>query len=275
MNVKQLVGGMFAAAMMTGAVIAQEAEKNEWVPSLDLNLTYKSRYTSQGEVLNPKSMLFWDATLSLKGFYVGVWFANDLNDYNRDSKISHEPEEVDYYFGWGHTFKDDAFGALEGISIDLGYTYWDMPKRSGWMAGQHDEYHVKANLECLLAPGIEIDWDPRTERWYGNLNVSWSYDFAQSSEDLKGLSFDTGCKLYVKNNHKMGNWHHDNDLHFANLDWTYGFSYAFNEHVKLSVFGEMIFAIDPLERKYWKGEYDPNSKSGVNHVWGSNLNFSF
>ena len=142
MNMKNFLKGAFAIAALAGTqVFAQEAApemKEEKVCGLipsevSLTLEYKSRYISDGFVVNPQNMLFgsfdlsWDLT-SHDGIYVGIWGANDLNRYNADSKVKYEPEEFDYYIGYWYKFTD--IPALESLKLDLSYTYWDYMSRS-------------------------------------------------------------------------------------------------------------------------------------------------
>ena len=119
---KKLMFSLFAAMMLIGVqAMAQDAtnEKPIWQPSVDLSLSYSSRYISDGWVINPESMIFGDINLTwdfneFGGIYIGTWFANDWNDYNEGAHVPGdglggvvgEPEEIDYYFGYGHTFEE-------------------------------------------------------------------------------------------------------------------------------------------------------------------------
>ena len=87
---KKLMFSLFAAMMLIGVqAMAQDAtnEKPVWQPSVELSLSYSSRYISDGWVINPESMIFGDINLTwdfkeFGGIYIGTWFANDWNDWN-------------------------------------------------------------------------------------------------------------------------------------------------------------------------------------------------
>ena len=138
---KKLMFSLFAAMMLIGVqAMAQDAtnEKPIWQPSVDISMSYSSRYISDGWVINPESMLFADINLTwdLKefgGIYLGCWVANDWNDYNKDSRIDYEPEEWDYWVGYYYTLNDVPF--VESLTFDLSYTYWDYPKRTQSSSG--------------------------------------------------------------------------------------------------------------------------------------------
>ena len=191
MNLKKLFGGLLAAAVFAGmTVMAQEAEKSEWMPEFDFNMKYASRYLSKGKVVNPKKMLFFDASLSLQGFYGGIWIADDWNDYYRESGIVGEPEEIDYYFGYGYTFEE--LPVIDSLSLDLCVSYYDYPKRTGWQCKgeQQWEYALSLNAGVFLNPGIKLCWDSENEIWYGNFNAGWDYNF--KDEGIEALTFNTG-----------------------------------------------------------------------------------
>ena len=283
MNLKQVFSGLFAAAMMFGATaVAQDVaeEKNEWMPEFSFSAKYASRYLSKGKVVNPESMTIYDASLSLQGFYAGIWIANDQNDYNRESGIDYEPEEIDYYIGYGYTFEE--IPVVNSISLDVCYTYFDYPsraydhnvpgKREYWTDGQTDEYALSVNFGLMFAPGFKVCWDPEHEIWYGNLNASWDYNFKE--EGLEALTFSTSVEAWWGNNNFFsGKDEHDNDIAWTTLCWNTSLDYQVCENVTFGPFATLAWAIDPAYRKSWKD--NDNAKSGCNTLWGVKLAFSF
>lgn len=276
---KKLMCGLVAMAMLAGSqVFAQEAadEKDPWIPSLDFSVKYASRYLSKGKVVNPESMLFGDLSVGLQGFYAGVWVANDWNDYNKadGGGVAYEPEEIDYYFGYSYDYVWDEEASVKGISLDLCLTYWDYPKRLHWQSvgEQQWEYAFSANLDTLLSPGFSLRWDPENEKWYGDFNVAWDYNFKDF--DAEFVTFNTGLNLWWGNHRFYANPGSGKDITFTTLCWDNSFDFAVCDHVTVSIFQEFAWALNHNYRDSWKG-YDPNAKRGMNTLWGVKLAFSF
>ena len=97
-NIGRIAWMLVAVLALSGtAAFAQQDDGNEWRPQVDFTLDWSSRYIDLGEVLNPDPVGQADLSLSLKGFYVGVWTCVDFTDvygYHND------PEEWNYYVGY-------------------------------------------------------------------------------------------------------------------------------------------------------------------------------
>ena len=294
-----MFGGLLAAALFAGmGVFAQEVvaeeEKSEWMPEFDFNMSYASRYLSKGKVVNPKKMLFFDASLSLQGFYGGVWIANDWNDYNEGAHVPGdglggvvgEPEEIDYYFGYKHTFEE--LDVINSLTLNLGVAYYDYPKRLGWdvVGEQQWEYSLGVNVGVPLKPGFKLCWDSENESWYGNFNVGWDYDFKDQGAD--GLSFETGLELWWGNSKFFDN--RGREITFTTLCWDIKFNYAITENITITPFVTLAWALNHNYRESWKdtqgwvitddAEYfvrfaNPNAKKGMNTLYGITLDFCF
>lgn len=277
MNLKQLFGGLFAAVMMTGAVaMADEAaaEKEEWIPDISLSAKWASRYLSKGAVVNPDPMMFYDFSVSKFGFYAGVWAAEDMTNYNKHDKIGrYDTEEVDYYIGYSYTFEE--LPVLESLTIDACYTYYDYPKRSGWqcVGEQQHEYALSLNAGCFLNPGIQICWCSETEKWYGNLNAGWEYNF--KDEGVEALTFGTGIEAWWGNNVFARCPHHDNDLAISTICWGVKLNYAITENISIEPFAQLCWAVDPEIRKRWNADDSANAKQACNTLWGVKLSFEY
>ncbi len=299
MNLKKLFGGLLAAALFAGMgvfaqEVAAEAEKSEWMPEFDFNMKYASRYLSKGKVVNPKKMLFFDASLSLKGFYGGVWVADDWNDYNRGAGIPGdglggvvgEPEEIDYYFGYGYTFEE--IPVVEKLKLDFCVSYYDYPKRLGWdvVGEQQWEYALGVNTGLFLEPGFKLCWDSENEIWYGNFNVAWDYNF--KDEGAEGLTFGTGLELWWGNSKFFDNG--GREITFTTLCWNLELSYAVTDNITISPFATLAWALNHNYRESWKdakgwlitddAEYfvripNANAKKGMNTLYGLKIDFCF
>ena len=153
-----------AAVAAVTAMAQEEAEvsveeSSGWTPTVGLTLEYNSRYMSDGNILNPKSMIMGSFDLGLEsadgyGFYAGIWGAYDQNNYNSADGINHDFEEVDYYFG--------AWYAIGDATIDLGYTYWDMPKRTGWNGVGCTQQKLNLDVNYKFALSEESSLKPGT-----------------------------------------------------------------------------------------------------------------
>ena len=286
MNMKNFLKGAFAVAALAGAqIFAQEAvpevetkEKSMLIPSVTLSLDYKSRYISDGFVVNPQNMLFGSIDLGWEfgdfgGLYVGIWGANDLNRYNADSNVKYEPEEFDYYIGYWYEFGD--IPAIESLTLDLSYTYWDYPSRTHWEGKGEQQNTIALDITagCFLKPGVTINWDPENEKLYFKLHVGYSYDI----QDVKGLSFNTGLAMFVGNGHYVtgkGVLEWDDGFPVGVADrsaittviWDVSLNYALNDYISFGPFASLNFAVDHNVREDWK--HDDNSKSGCNTLWG-------
>ncbi|MBP5639804.1 MAG: hypothetical protein J6X55_10020 [Victivallales bacterium] len=284
MNLKKLFGGLLAAAVFAGmTVMAQEAEKSEWMPEFDFNMKYASRYLSKGKVVNPKKMLFFDASLSLQGFYGGIWIADDWNDYYRESGIVGEPEEIDYYFGYGYTFEE--LPVIDSLSLDLCVSYYDYPKRTGWQCKgeQQWEYALSLNAGVFLNPGIKLCWDSENEIWYGNFNAGWDYNF--KDEGIEALTFNTGLELWWGNSKFFYNG--GRDITFTTLCWNMQLDYAITDNITISPFATLAWALNHNYREAWKDGWfmdedgdlwryaNPNAKKGMNTLYGIKIDFCF
>ena len=293
---KKLMFSLFAAMMLIGVqAIAQDAtnEKPIWRPSVDISMSYSSRYISDGWVVNPESMLFADINLTwdfneFGGIYIGTWVANDWNDYNRDSRIDYEPEEWDYWIGYYYTLNDVP--VVNSLTFDLSYTYWDYPKRTQWPARGETERKVALDIstgdfaiteDFTWHPGFFVGWDHENDEWQAKLYVKSSYKISDK------LSFNNGLDLFWNN----GRWRcggYDGVNHakraglldsykngFSTLVWSADLSYAINDYISFGPFAKLAWVLDHDYREVWKSESSPNHKSGMNNLWGVQLSISF
>ena len=308
MNLKKLFGGLLAAALFAGMgvfaqEVAAESEKSEWMPEFDFNMKYASRYLSKGKVVNPKKMLFFDASLSLQGFYGGVWVADDWNDYNEGAHVpgDHkggvvgEPEEIDYYFGYGYTFEE--IPVVDKLKLDFCVSYYDYPRRLGWQTKgeQQWEYALSVNTGLLLEPGFKLCWDSENEIWYGNFNIGWDYNF--KDEGSEALTFSTGLELWWGNSkffsfEKNSGAQSGRDITFTTLCWNLELSYAVTDNITITPFATLAWALNHNYRESWKDGYrikdaddedeggieriaNPNAKKGMNTLYGIKIDFCF
>ena len=285
----------------TPSLLAQlkESTKCSLIPtSIKLSLDYKSRYLSDGRVINPEQMLFGSIDLNWDfdndGIYVGIWGANDLNDYNRADGIKYEPEEFDYYIGYWYEW-GDLGDAVKSVCLDVSYTYWDYPSRSGWECiGEQQNtitVDVSAKLGCdvvSVKPGVKVNWDPEIEKIYGDVYVALGKDF----EDAKWISLGTKFELFWGNGNYVKRAFPDAEgRHWGDSDkealttfiWTVGADFTpFNgddnsalKSFTIGPFAQLVWAIDHECREAWKTTKQANSKSGVNTCYGISASYKF
>ena len=223
---KKMLFGIAAAALVSTGLMAQEAaapiEQSEsnvlfptvefnakaLIPEVKINLQYASAYMSDGKILNPESMLFgevdlgWNLTKN-SGLYTGIWVANDWNDYNEADGVQYEPEEIDYWVGGWYELAFDTDAALKSLTFDLSYTYWDMPKRTGW--NYPGSTKMKLTLDIAtnefkfcddklgITPGIKINNDFENEEWQVVPYVKAGYGITDA------LSVSSSLELFWEN----------------------------------------------------------------------------
>lgn len=260
----------------------RESTKCNLVPSsISLSFDYKSRYLSDGCVVNPQNMLFgsvdasWDFSDN-DGLYIGIWGANDLNRYNHDSKVKYEFEEFDYYIGYWY-----SFGENFPLTLDLSYTYWDYPSRTQWegIGEQQNTIALDATFDVFLKPGITVSWDPENEKIYGKIHAF----FGKTFEDVcKDLEFGTGLDLFWGNGQycsaKFIDVDGTDDIDketFTTLIWTVKATYAVTDKISFGPFAQLAWALDHECRDSWKTEGNANAKSGCNTCWGVSASIKF
>ena len=260
------------------------------IPSVNINLQYASAYMSDGKILNPESMLFGDLTLSWdvtanSGVYAGIWVANDWNDYNEECGVQYEPEEIDYYVGAWYTISD--LGAIKSLTFDLSYTYWDMPKRTGWNYPGSTKMKLTLDISTgdLISDekkefktGIKFNNDFENEEWQIVPYVKGGFEI------IDKLSANTSLELFWENakwyvggspNHTNHNAPDYDKNGLSTLVWSLDISYAITDNISFGPFGKLAWCLDHDYRETWKANGNPNMKSGCNTLWGVQLNIAF
>ena len=268
-----------------------EFNANALIPSVNINLQYASAYMSDGKILNPESMLFGDLTLSWdvtanSGIYAGIWVANDWNDYNEADGVQYEPEEIDYYVGAWYTIDD--LEVIKSLTFDLSYTYWDMPKRTGWNYPGSTKMKLGLDIhtgdfKCCddklsVTPGIKFNNDFENEEWQIVPYVKAGYSICDKlSADSKLELFWENAKWYVGGaNHRNHKPVADCDKNgLSTLVWSLDLNYAITDKVTFGPFGKLAWCLDHDYRETWKFNGSANMKSGCNTLWGVQLNIAF
>ncbi len=325
---KKLLSSIMAVAALAGiqafaqeedspSLLAQlrEDTKCSLIPSsIKLSLDYKSRYLSDGRVINPQNMLFgsvdfaWD--FATDGIYIGIWGANDLNRYNHGGgdRIDYEPEEFDYYIGYWYEWGDlgeHTGDAIKSICLDVSYTYWDYPSRTypkggnksrdSWYAIGEQQHTITVDVSAGLGveaisvkPGFKVNWDPEMEKIYGNLYVSLGKDF----EDAKWLSVGTRFDLFWGNGNYVKrafpdaeerHWGDTDKETFTTFIWTVSADFTpfadsdFKglKSFTIGPFAQLVWALDHECRQTWKTTKQANAKSGLNTCYGLSASYKF
>lgn len=275
-----------------------EFNANALIPSVNINLQYASAYMSDGKILNPESMLFGDLTLSWdvtanSGVYGGIWVANDWNDYNEGVKgdgfggVQYEPEEIDYYVGAWYTIAD--LDVVKSLTFDLSYTYWDMPKRTGWNYPGNTKMKLTLDVKTGefkfcddklgITPGIKFNNDFENDEWQIVPYVKGGFAVTEK------LGVNSSLELFWENakwfmgacNHMNDDWRYtDADKNgLATLVWSVDVNFAITDNVSFGPFGKLAWCLDHDYRETWKWNGNPNMKSGCNTLWGVQLNVAF
>lgn len=301
---KKLLMGLIAAVMMGTNVMAQEAEEESkkpcWLPDVDLTLEYASRYLSDGRVINPKQMIFIDAFANWTitddfGFYGDLWFANDWNDYNKDSGIKNEPEEIDWSIGvWYHV---GGISGIGGLNFDLSHSRWFYPERTGWNCPGETKYvlaldistdDIKITDKFSWKPGICTRLDYENDEWNTDIYAKTSWEIVDKlTLDNKAQIFWGNSKWNAGSNGRYVSIEDEDGevLGYAknpiykNMFTTFVLSadltYQLTDHFSVAAFGKLAYALNHTFRDSWKGEGNPNHASGCNDLWGVRLGVSF
>lgn len=113
----RLLNLLWVLLVLPAAALAQEEEKNPYLPNVTLDFTYGTRYMWYGyDVLDDRGAFQPSVTLDWSGFYVGLWASI------ADESGMVDSDEMDYYFGYATTFFEEESYAL---SADLSYYYYD------------------------------------------------------------------------------------------------------------------------------------------------------
>lgn len=285
MNIKKLFCGLAGAAVLLGAqVFAQDATtapgttpaletETSFIPYLSATVEYASRYMSKGEIVNPERVVFNDFYAELFGFYVELWTATDLTDYNEGDRIDYEPEELDYIFGYNYTFEDIPI--INSLKVDLNFTYFDYPSRSGWdKACTEQEIALKLVTDIpYIAPGFMTAVDYEDDIWWAEFFISNNYTFDNITEDL---ALNNKLEMFWGNSRFNGGLHDvGQDTYksaITTIVWSVDLTYNLNKYVSFGPFGQIAWAINHDIREDYKAS---SSNNACNMLWGLRLSAEF
>jgi uncharacterized protein (TIGR02001 family) len=270
-NIDRITWMLVVVLALSGTValaqqyLAKPDESNEWRPQVDFTLEWVSRYIDKGETLNPDSVGQADLSLSLKGFYVGVWTCVDLTDVN---DCHNEPEEWNYYLGYEYKFT--GVPGVESLTIDLGWIYCDCPQDS---SSDSQELHLGIQLEdVLLAPAVVVTWDYEDDLWCIEAGVSHEMTLEFISEKLL---FGTSLVLVWGNTRWNGGLDKGDDTYknaLATANLATELKYQLTENISFGPYMLAAWALDHDIREKFQADSINNA---CNFVWGIRLDMEF
>ena len=279
---------MMLALVASFSVMAQEAPATEeaapaleteetcdWRPFVSLSADWATKYMCDGKVVNPNAMVFLDAFVELKGFYVDLWAAMDMSHYNRPDGGSfsykndrqYRAEEIDYVIGYNHTF--DIFD-FSPVKFDIAYKYFQYPRAYF----DHDEpLDTTIALTNILqsfqdedakdALSIGVTWRYDLN-WY--TNYFW-FDTTYSRQLTDKLSASISGKLYWGTKSKMRAVYGLNRDVISSFQLKGALNYALTENVSVGAWVDCGWAVDHEIRDAWKASdinNEENFRTGVN-----------
>ncbi len=256
---------VFAQQGLALSDLVQSASNDEWRPEVSLTLDWTSRYIDKGEVSNPDPVGQVDLSLSLKGFYVGVWTCVDFTDVNG---YRNEPEEWNYYLGYEYKFT--GVPGVESLTIDLGWTYCDCPRNS---SSDNQEIGLSIALEDVrLSPTVVFTWDYEDDIWCVEAGVSHEMPLKFISEKLL---FGTSLDLAWGNTRWNGGLDKGDDTYknaLATATLTTELTYQLTENISFGPYTIVAWALDHDIREKFR---DDSINNACNFVWGIKLNMEF
>lgn len=155
---KKLLPAAIATALLAGGVMAPTAQAEiEISGNVALTTDYRFRGISQS---NDDIAVQGGFDLAFdNGIYVGTW--GSTVDFDLDSSQGLNGSlELDYYVGWASDIGDT------GISLDVGYLYYDYPGDSSVLEGDYQEVYGSIGF------------------WGATLGVHYSDDYYAESGDF-------------------------------------------------------------------------------------------
>lgn len=175
---KLVLSLILTLVVVTSIGIAAPAQAKDW--SVDLDLTYNSKYVWRGMVATDESVLQPSATFSFKGFSAGVWGNMDLTDTNEEEM---KFTEVDFWAEYSHSF--GMFTPAVGV------IYYHFPPDDSINT---TEIYLGLGLDVLLAPSLTIYYDvDQIEGLYVSGGISHSFELMKEKDVAVGL--DLGATI--------------------------------------------------------------------------------
>jgi len=157
------------AAMMTGAVQAQDMEEVEVSASVTLTNDYRFR----GVSLSDRDIAIQgDIGVSFGGFHIGAW-SSSIADF-QGTTASSSTTEVDWIAGYGFDLDDN-------LSMDVGVTYYTYPGAKGV-----HYFEPYASLGTTLGDaevGFTFAYVPSQDSTGNDDNVYLALDVSQAIDD--------------------------------------------------------------------------------------------
>jgi uncharacterized protein (TIGR02001 family) len=167
---KKVLPAAIAASLLAGAT-ATTAQATEISANVALTSDYRFRGISQSDediALQGGFDLAWD-----NGIYIGTWGSTvdfDTNEFGFDGSL-----ELDYYIGWASDIGDT------GVSIDVGYLYYDYPGDDGEEGDYQELYGSIGFWDITLGMAYSDDYYGGTDTffyYYADYSLGFAENFS-------------------------------------------------------------------------------------------------
>ena len=226
---KQLFMSLTAMALCASFAISALAEGETSRPSVFATTEVVSRKLSRGLPDHTDPIFTQTAGLEWMGVFASVKGHFNMSDVEEDKGFDRwENKEIDYKFGFNHTFDKDAIGL--GTALALGADYVFEFDQGGLGENDHIQYiHMSLGLpDVFLSPTLASEW--MLDQFHGQyftLDLSHSFPLlSRGGDDAKPilalkLSFRQGLANAKYNDHDLDKdfWALRESTFTATFDW--------------------------------------------------------
>jgi len=131
-----------------------DIEKPEWMPVLEVGLTFETKYIWRGQNMVDDPALQPEAAISKYGLTLS-WWGNFGLTSSRDVWTEHD-YTIDYTFNIGEAreffnMNDGSAEFINPLGFSLGHIFYIFPESSG-KNFHSEEFYAGASYDCLLQP---------------------------------------------------------------------------------------------------------------------------
>ncbi len=244
-------------ALTVGSLIPASAEESsKIVPTVDLDLTFNSKYVWRGMLLVDDWVAQPSVTAGIGGFSVNVWGDYNLTDENGKQK---EFDEIDITLDY--TF------SLGDFSIPVGVIVYTFP------GGGNDtsELYVGLGYDWIVSPSVTVyhDVDEVAGAFYILGSLDYSYELPVG--DKVSASIDLGASIGWGNEEYNTGYFGVEDPHFTDWSVSLAIPIGFCEYFTVTPAVTYTALVDSEIRDAGKAAYTEDS----NVFYGISFTASF
>jgi len=214
-----------AAAATLAAVATARAEEPEAAPqkdwSVELDLTYNSKYVWRGLNLTDDPVFQPSVTFAWKGLSLNVWGSMDLTNVNGNNN---EFNELDYTL--------DYSGEWEMLSYSVGAIRYHFPNTA--FPGTTEVYGA-VGLGVPLSPTLTVYADvDEADGYYGTFSVGHTFENVVQISEMVGVSIDLSASVAYADSDYNNFYFGVDDSGFVDALFAIGVPIAIGDHVTVT-----------------------------------------